>query len=453
MKKILTLALILLIAIGALTACNKRVDASINGTSLSDYVIVYSESEPRYNKTAAEYIQSCILARTGAKLEIVTDAKRAAEHEIIVGETTRSLSASLDADCDGLEFAILADDGSVAMEGDYFVIAAAAYYFVENYIKDDVFAADVPMTVSINEPIKEAPKNFIFLIGDGMGLYQTKMFDYLDRPTSYKGDGEDIFYGYMLPYQGEVRTNSLSEGVPTDSAAAGTAMATGYKTYNKYIGMDKDMNAVMSLTELAASLGKATAVMSTEGITGATPAAFSAHASNRGNEFEIEESQRNLTGTILQSVTNSYGDGAGKLIDNVIAEVKSDEDGFFLMYEEAHIDKNASDGNLDATFKSLIRFNQAIGKFMEFAFYNPDTFVIITADHETGDLKPDDSGSLGYNTEEHTSANVLMFAYGEGADVFNGKTIENVQIPKTIAKIWGTSDFGDPSNGFDALGE
>ena len=44
-----------------------------------------------------------------------------------------------------------------------------------------------------------------------------------------------------------------------------------------------------------------------------------------------------------------------------------------------------------------------------------------------------------------------MFAYGEGAEYFDGIVIENVQIPMTIAKMWGVEDFGDPSSGYEPL--
>ncbi len=455
MKKLISLLLTVVIALTALVACGESNPASINGTSVDKFAIVYAEDGPSYNKTAAEYIRDAILEATGAKLDIIKDSQRARKHEILVGETSRPLSEKLNADTDGLEFAILADEKSIALEGKQFVIAAAAYYFTKTYITGEGFTALVPQTVTINEPITEAPKNFIFLIGDGMGLYQTKLFDHVKKPSSYTGEGENAFYGYMLPYQGRARTNSLTEGEATDSAAAGTALATGYKTYNGYIGIDKDKNEIMSLTELAASLGKATAVMSTEELTGATPAAFSAHADSRHNDLDIEASQAKLNGTILDSVGNIYkNETIDQHINGTLDKLAADEDGFFIMYEEAHIDKNCHDNNMTFTFKSVLRFNHAIGKFMEFAFYNPDTFVIITADHETGDLRPDsEGGKPEYHSTAHSQANVLTFAYGMGAELFNGVTVENVQIPKTIAKMWGNDSFGDPASGFDALGE
>ena len=71
--------------------------------------------------------------RYGVKLEILDDSSAPGAHEIVVGETSRPISKTLEADCEGFEFAILANGGSVALEGDYFIIAAAAYFFMETY--------------------------------------------------------------------------------------------------------------------------------------------------------------------------------------------------------------------------------------------------------------------------------------------------------------------------------
>ncbi len=427
-------------------------DATLNGVDIADYVIVYSQAEPDYNKNAADYIQACILDTVGVKLPVKTDAADPFEHEIIVGETTRSLSKSLDAETAPLEFAFTANKNSIAMEGDYFVIAAAAYYFVSTYIISADFDATIPETVTVESPIVEAPNNYIFLIGDGMGLYQTKIFEYVQNGPSVTSDGESRFYGYMLPYQCSVVTNSLS-GV-TDSAAGGTALATGYKTINGYIGKDKDLNDVMNLPELAHSLGMAAGVMSTEATTGATPAAFSVHADSRGDTNDIYAAQLSLKnqGFFIETATNTSIDRTlTKKIREMLTSLAEDEDGFFLMYEEAYIDKECHNNDLAEVYKKMYRFNQAIGLFMEFAFYNPDTMIIITADHETGGLTPDENGKLKFTSDDHTGTNVLMFSYGIGTEIFDGIAIENVQIPKTIAKMWGVEDFGDTTSPYPAL--
>ena len=421
----------------------------VNGVKLSEYVIVYDEDGLDYNKRAAEYIRDRAYDQLGVKLDIVDDGVAVSAHEIVVGETTRSISAKLDADTKGVEFAILASDGSVALEGDYFVIAAAAYFFMETYAPTSGYEATMPGGVSVHQPITKEAKNYIMLIGDGMGVYQTLIYDYMTNNCEYS-DGEDLFYGYMLPYQGYSMTKSLS-GV-TDSAAGGTALACGYKTINEYIGLDQNQQPIKSLTELASEMGKATAVMSTEKKTGATPSSFSAHSYDRDSTSEILASQTetiNKYGTIIDCGYDYYNTKYMAVIEEhiekTLSKVDDDEDGFFLMYEEAYIDKHCHNNDIDKAFLAVARFNQAIARFMEFAFYNPDTFVLITADHETGMLLPDENGQLKYNDDDHSDANVRIFAYGKGAELFNGVTIENIQIAHTFAALMGEDNFGDQS--------
>ena len=463
MKKIVCLTLILAI-IASLVSCDFGSGAkgknTINGEKLTDYSIVYSDEDLDYSKRAAEYIQSQILARTNIELSVIEDSEEAiSKNEIVVGNTDRAISKKLDAKTEGLEFAILAEGGDVALEGEYFIIAAAAYFFIETYVPETDFAATVPEQTAVHSPIVKEAKNFILLIGDGMGENHTKSFEYIDTEVEYS-DGEDIFYGYYLPYHGYSRTNSLS-GV-TDSAAGGTALSCGWKTYNGYVGRDKDMKDIKSLTELAYELNMAGGVMSTEVKTGATPASFSAHADARTDNAEIILSQAQSIatyGTVINCGTRDFDDK--RSVDNIIeknivdtlTKLNANENGFFLMYEEAYIDKHSHNNELDKMYNAVVRFNQAIGRFMEFAFYNPDTFVLITADHETGDLYANASGKLEYHSGDHTGKNVPIFAYGMGAELFDGKTVENIQIAQTIAYLMGgIKDFGDQSQ-YKHLGE
>jgi len=422
----------------------------LNGVPIEEYCLIYNSEDVDYSYRAAQYIQSEIQARTGVRLELKTDGQGAQEYEIVVGETERAISKKLNALTLHTQFAILADQTKIALEGDYFIIAAAAYFFVETYIPSAYFDSDIPRTTTIREPIQKGPKNFIFLIGDGMGVNQTRLFDVYDAPTtgSYAyHDGEDIFYGYYLPNQGFSRTGSLS-GV-TDSAAGATALACGYKTKNGYVGMGANKNSVQSLTELAAKLGKATAVMSTDVATGATPASFSAHAADRNDSTTISASQaktKHQYGTKISCGWDMNTPAEVQRLETQITttlnDLSKDKEGFFLMYEEGHIDKYSHRNNMPSTFYALLRFNQVIGLCMEYAFYHPDTFVIITADHETGGLQADGSGGYVYTYGDHTGANVPIFAYGKAANVFHDLTIENTQIPKTIASMMGVENFG-----------
>ena len=442
---VLISAMLLLVFAG----CETKISSSstLNGTSLSAFSIVYADESYGYNQRAAEYIQSQIKARTGLTLPVLKDSDAAqGDNEILVGDTSRETSSRIEPVANSVQFNILAEGTRIALEGEYFVIAAAAYYFVHTYIPENNYNAQIPTEVTTHDPIVEEADNYILMIGDGMGPNQTLMFDYLENDKDF-GHGEDIFFGYYLPYMGYSITNSLTG--TTDSAAGGTALACGIKTNNYYVGQDKDHNPVQSLTELAATLGMATAVMSTAAATDATPAAFSSHADDREMDAYITMSQRETVekyGTIIECNFNFFNvNGVNRICEKVTNNLNilgADPDGFFMMYEEAHIDKNNHLNNLDATFESVIRFNRVIAIVMEYAFYHPNTFVMITADHESGGLI-DLNGQLVYTTEDHSSTNVQIFTYGYSADLFDDIVVENVQIPMTIATFWGINDFGD----------
>lgn len=436
--RILVLCMVLLL----FTGCGGS-KTTINGIDISEYTLVYDQNAPDYCLRAAEYIQAETLARTGIEIPVCEAQSGTYSHEILVGETDRALSTQLDADTKNVEFAILADKNHIALEGDYFIIAAAAYYFVQTYIPGSKFQSTVPQEISIHSPITEAPNNYIFLIGDGMGFNHTKLVEeYEIANFAYDSDNERIFYGNYLPYQGMIQTASLS-GV-TDSAAAATALACGYKTINSYVGKDQNGNDVTSLTELAISKGMATAVMSTDQMTGATPSGFSAHAMNRDLSDEILACQQKLMlehNTIFECGLHSTGNYQDYIADT-LTELGKNESGFFIMYEEGYIDKFSHKMQLEDTLFCVGRFNQAIGIFMEYAFYHPDTFLIITADHETGGLMENNEGKLGFNTESHTAADVPIYGYGQGTEVFQDCQMQNNNIPKIIAELWGAAYFG-----------
>ncbi len=446
MKKAVLLFFVSAFILCMLSGCALFNSSKINGEKLSSYKIVYSEDDYDYSYRAAEYIRNKIKAKTGVELEIIEDGEAEGECEIVVGETSREVSKTLDANCSHSEFAIFSDGTKIAIEGDYFLIAAAAYYFVETFIPTNNYEATVPVGTSVCEPIVKEAKNFIVLIGDGMGVNHTRLFEKMDNLEEF-GDGEDIFYGYYLSGLGYSRTDSLTG--TTDSAAGGTALSSGYKTNNGFVGIDKDGNDVLLLTELAASLGMSTAVMSTEKQQGATPASFSSHESSRNNTSEIYLDQHAMKGSLGTIIDCGYDYYTSIKVSDIEEKVRgvldtldNDGDGFFLMYEEAHIDKHSHNNDLEDTFSAVVRFNQMIGVFMEYAFYNPDTFVLITADHETGGITEGGEGFY-YTTEDHTSADVPVFTHGKGFELFDGVTFENVQIPMTIAHFMGVDNFGD----------
>ena len=440
-----TVALVLaILLLTSLSGCFGKHKATINGIPVEAFTIVYSDDQPDYTLRAAEYIQTAFLERTGIEVPLCEDNSGTYAHEIIVGNTNRPLSGNVIPRANAMELYLTASEDHIAINGDVFIIAAAAYYFVENFIPGELFEVTVPAGEVITAaPITETPDHFIFLIGDGMGFQHTQMFSYMDlADQSSHNDGEELFYGYYLPYQGQVHTDSLSG--TTDSAAAATALACGYKTLNSHVGRDQDLKDVQSLTELAISLGMGTAIMSTDMQNGATPSGFSAHADDRDDSNRILKCQSKLLldhGTLFEcgmASTNS----CELAVDEVLTKL-ADSEKFFIMYEEGYIDKRCHKQDSLGAFECMVRFNQAIGLFMEYAFYHPDTLVIITADHETGGLYFDENGNAVCATGEHTGANVPIFAYGQGAEVFADFDDENNLIPQYIAAMWGMEPFGD----------
>nr|WP_275051185.1 alkaline phosphatase [Bifidobacterium pullorum] len=139
-------------------------------------------------------------------------------------------------------------------------------------------------------------KNVILFIGDGMGDSEiTVARDYLYGANgSFDGldkIGQPSAYGDTTVGTGQYTTFSLGNGIQdkgnptvtpvTDSAASGSAWATGTKTYNNALDVDVYGNPQLNLTELAKAAGKATGNVTTSEIQDATPAAQMSHSTLR----------------------------------------------------------------------------------------------------------------------------------------------------------------------------
>lgn len=131
----------------------------------------------------------------------------------------------------------------------------------------------------------DRPRNVVLLIGDGMGFGQMSLARLaLGAPdASLRMDS--------MRYTAFVKTQSAGPGAVrgaiTDSAAAATAMATGYKTRNGMLAVLPDGTRLKTVLEAAAQIGKSTGLVTTVTITHATPAGFGAHAGSRADEADI----------------------------------------------------------------------------------------------------------------------------------------------------------------------
>ena len=125
-------------------------------------------------------------------------------------------------------------------------------------------------------------RNVILLIGDGMGDSEIT----IARNYQYGAAGR---LGMdTLPFTGTATTYSLIETDPskinyvTDSAAGGTAWATGSKTSNGRISTEVRSNKPLgTVLEVAQKFGFRTGDITTAEITDATPAVLASHVSSR----------------------------------------------------------------------------------------------------------------------------------------------------------------------------
>lgn len=129
-------------------------------------------------------------------------------------------------------------------------------------------------------------KYVFFFIGDGMGVNQVQ------GTELYRGELEGRIglapLGFTrFPSATTCSTYSASAGV-TDSAAGGTALATGTKTKNGTIGMEADQQTpVSSVAAWAKEKGCRVGIATSVSVDHATPASFYAHTPSRKNYYEI----------------------------------------------------------------------------------------------------------------------------------------------------------------------
>ena len=268
-------------------------------------------------------------------------------------------------------------------------------------------------------------KNVILFIGDGMGPEQVKFGEIMK---------EDKLSFQEFPYSTTVNTNSL-DGMggytTTDSAAAATALATGVLTKNGRIGFGPDRDVPLeTIMDVAQGLGKRTGVITTEGLNGATPMGFSSHAVDRGlDRILLEEASKtsgiNFFASDATNDSNCFTKAGYSVIsgldtydavkedENIYCNMmikagvdedsekyetfhetvmtaldflSKDEDGFVLMAEGAHIDHGGHNNDIDYMVEELLAFDLGVEAALKWAKGRTDTVIIVTADHETGDL-------------------------------------------------------------------
>lgn len=286
-------------------------------------------------------------------------------------------------------------------------------------------------------------KYVFYFIGDGMGLNQVNATEmYLAELEGRIGIKPLLFPSFPVA---SMATSFSDSNSITDSAAAGTALATGTKTYNGALGVNEDKEPVYSIAVRAQKAGKKVGITTSVGIDHATPGAFYAHQPERGMYDEISldlikadfdfyagggfngknwESQSipaiEQAGYTVAYGLNDYQTKAGdakkmlliqekgktpwclpyaidreeddltlpQITESAISFLtKNNRKGFFLMVEGGKIDWACHSNDPATAFQEVIDLDNAVKVAYEFYKKHPkETLIVITADHETGGL-------------------------------------------------------------------
>ncbi|MGF1758206.1 alkaline phosphatase [Photobacterium sagamiensis] len=331
-----------------------------------------------------------------------------------------------------------------------------------------------------------APKNIIMVVGDGMGPAHTAAYRYFkDDPATVEIE-QTVFDRHFV---GRASTYpARTQGLVTDSAASGTALATGYKTYNGAIGLDNDKNPVQSVLEYAKSIGKSTGLVVTSQINHATPASYVAHVKKRKMYNEIADSyfDDKINGEFKvdlmlgggwkyfirkdRDIAQEFKDAGYQYIDSydqlsqinkdqvlglfandglpaalddkqperlktmvtaAVDRLERNEKGYFLLIEASQIDWASHANDVASAMAEMDDLNSTVEWLEGYVANNSDTLVVVTADHNTGGMTMGAKGG-GYRWEPQYLRNLSA----------STKTIANQQIkngydPEEINKQLG----------------
>ncbi|MBP1775456.1 MAG: phoB1 [candidate division NC10 bacterium] len=288
-------------------------------------------------------------------------------------------------------------------------------------------------------------KNVILFIGDGMGpshfgaawFYSTRVLGKNLRMVEVMNAGHTAYL-----------VNDTADAIVAESAAAAGQIATGRRMTKGSVSMAADgKTPVQTIMEIGRHKGLATGLVTSSEITDATPAVFASHVSHRSDEASVAEQElrmrvevlmgggkqfflpeisagkrkdgRNLldeaeasgyavvsdaeeltaaTGPKILGLFNmgnmAYEIDRGATSEPSLAEMTAktlsvlsrNSKGFFAMIEGGRIDHAAHQNDAAGTIRDILAFDEAIGVAVDFARRNPDTLVVVTADHETAGM-------------------------------------------------------------------
>ncbi|MBQ4833392.1 alkaline phosphatase [Pseudoalteromonas sp. MMG010] len=349
----------------------------------------------------------------------------------------------------------------------------------------------------------EAPKNVIYMIGDGMGPAFTTAYRYYKDDPATKEIETTVFDTILT---GMARTYPDDHTYVTDSAAGATALSSGHKSYNGAIAVDTDKKSVKTMLEIAKERGMTTALVATSQINHATPASFAAHNESRNNYDAIADQyidnkiagklpvdlmlgggtkyftrdERNLVAEFKQA-GYQYNDNINNLAEltqipaiGLYAEVglpfaidenptrltklttktlnlleDQNENGFFAMIEGSQIDWCAHANDVACAMAEMDDFAKSIKVAKQYIDKHPDTILVVTADHSTGGFTIGAHGQYKWDTNvvkgvkaSAVKLTKLLLAADDLAPVWNKYT--NIEFtPVHKAQLEQAKKLGD----------
>ncbi len=349
-------------------------------------------------------------------------------------------------------------------------------------------------------PLVPRARNLILVIGDGMGSEQ------LRAASLYETGTDDGLVVHSLPVRGRMGTSSASRAV-TDSAAAGTALATAVKVRNGVVGLrlPGDGGELPAITGELQERGWAIGLVTTAFTTHATPAAFAAHVSSRtdydgiaddyltglrpdlifgGGGYGMDPASVAAAGyTVVgdaealartvqaasggERIAGLFGhghlpylaDGRPDVIPSLMEMAEAavdvlarDEEGFFLMIEAARIDHAGHSNDIARLIPEVLELDAVVKMLLDHPALQEDTLLVVTADHETGGLAVTSSGGQGrlpavtWSTNGHTDVEVPIYATGPGADAL-AAVIDNTMVRGAMTAALGSPEPEPPLAG------
>lgn len=240
------------------------------------------------------------------------------------------------------------------------------------------------MVISICCIYAQQAKFVFYFIGDGMGVNQVQGTEIYQAELKEQMGISPLLFT-QFPYSTVAITNSATNRV-TDSAAAGTALATGCKTKNSAIGVLKDQETpVSSVAAWAKDKGCRVGITTSVTVNHATPGAFYAHAAKRtlyheigkdlyktgfdfyaGSDFRDATDKNNPTADNLYDMADKNGYTIARGYKDYLKKSKKADKMILLQTEEASqresvaipyaIDRKKGDMTLQDITRSAINF-------------------------------------------------------------------------------------------------